>query len=426
MYKSAIVLAILTIGLASCNSDGQVSISNQLTSDRIGEPIVLLRADIEKSIGKGGTDEVLALTDESGDFIPCQQDDLDSDGSWDELAFLVDIKASSHTILSLLWIPKDDTPNYKQLTQVYLAKLNEDGSFIEVQTAVAPYGLDGFPSQYQAEGVGWENDKMAFRSYFDCRNTKDLFGKLQPDLILQDAGKPGFGSYHNLADWGMDVLHCGSSLGAGGIAIIDNDSLYRLGLTENHRFVSICEGPVRSVFEQQYEGWKVGTIRLGATERITIWAGKYWFESAVKVQGFSGSKGLVTGLVTSKLDSEPIFFKADSKYSSILLHGKQSLNNDILAMAVLAPDNEIDRVAESSNVNFFQMGFQTVPAKGFSLPINETYYLSQNISSDQLSTHYVFAMWGLEDKKWNSLETVKAYISSEAQLFSNPLVIRIN
>ncbi len=77
---------------------------------------------------------------------------------------------------------------------------------------------DGFKIIAQAESVSWENDKIGFRNYFDCRNVKDLFGKLKPDMIIDKIGTPESPSYHELSDWGMDVLHCGSSLGSGGLA----------------------------------------------------------------------------------------------------------------------------------------------------------------------------------------------------------------
>ena len=102
-------------------------------------------------------------------------------------------------------------------------------------SATAPVDLAGFPTIAQGESVTWENDKFGFRVYFDCRNAKDLFGKLKPVMIADKVHTPEMGSYHELADWGMDVLHCGSSPGAGGLAMLENDSLFRLGSTERFR-----------------------------------------------------------------------------------------------------------------------------------------------------------------------------------------------
>ena len=138
--------------------------------------------------------------------------------------------------------------------------------------------IDSFEIIAQGESVNWENDKIGFRNYFDCRNVKDLFGKRMPRMIADIIHTPELGDYHTLADWGMDVLHCGSSLGSGGIALLKNDSLFRLGSTEVYEYHKVVEGPVRSVFMLRYEGWDVDGEMLAAVERISIYPGKYWFE----------------------------------------------------------------------------------------------------------------------------------------------------
>jgi len=41
---------------------------------------------------------------------------------------------------------------------------------------------------YQMEGPGIENNKVAFRSFFDKRNGKDIYGKLITTPILDQVG----------------------------------------------------------------------------------------------------------------------------------------------------------------------------------------------------------------------------------------------
>jgi hypothetical protein len=92
--------------------------------------------------------------------------------------------------------------------------------------------------------VNWENDKIGFRNYFDCRNVKDLFGKRMPEMIIDKIHTPELGDYHKLADWGMDVLHCGSSLGSGGIALLKDDSFSGWVLLKFMNTIKFTEGPV--------------------------------------------------------------------------------------------------------------------------------------------------------------------------------------
>ncbi len=423
MFRRVTFSVCLALILPGCGPEYSFFLLNKLPVARPDEPVAMTRPEFEQRFGKGGREEAPVLKS-AGNLIPSQLDDLDGDGDWDEIAFAVNIAASSNLKIDVAWLPVRQVPVFEKRTQVYLAEQQPDGSFAEVSRADAPQGLDGFPARYQSEGIGWENDKIAFRIYFDCRNTKDLFGKLIPDLILQKAGTPGSESYHNLSGWGMDILHCGSSLGAGGLALMEGDSLYRLGSTPVYRYVEISEGPVRAILELDYQGWEVAGQQYEATERITLWAGKHWFRSEVTVREFSGVKRLATGIVTTKLDNEPIRFEANDAFSVLLTHGIQSLNNDVLAMAVMAPSGKDIKTGRTSNLDFYRLGYQTVPVKNFSQVISETCHLSQNIESGTPSRHFFFAMWGLENPRWNDVENVKDYIRLEADKISHQLIIK--
>jgi len=299
--------------------------------------------------------------------------------------------------------------------------LQPDHSYLEVDQYVAPSYKDSFKIIAQGESVSWENDKMGFRNYFDCRNVKDLFGKLKPGLIIDKIHTPEIPDYHKLSDWGMDVLHCGSSVGSGGLAMLEADSLYRLGSTEGYEYQKVIEGPVRSVFDLKYTGWKVAGQNLTAVERISVYPGKYWFQSDVSVSGFSGEKQIVTGIVTSLLKNDPVDFEANSAYRSIATLDKQSLNNDELGMAVLLKRDEVTKVARTSNIDFYSLGYKTVDEKKFSNVISQTYYVAQKINPDAPARHYFFAVWGLENEKWKSIDNFKAYISAQADLLNNPI-----
>jgi|GEM_PF-158181 len=419
--KLLILIGWLPGILTGYAQESRFYLKNDLATDRQNESVVIIRAKLESQYGKAGTTLVPVLKYPDGRIIPSQRDDMNGDGRWDELAFVVDVKASSSQTILIAWVPEEKAPAFENKTQVYLARQNPDGSFTELLTADAPVGPDGFPTQYQSEGVGWENDKMAFRVYFDCRNVKDLFGKLNPDLILHKAGTPEFGSYHTLSPWGMDILHCGSSLGAGGLALVEGDSLFRLGSTPVYRYTQITEGPVRTVFELRYQDWDVKGSQYEAVEKITLWLGQYGFQSEVTIGEFTGEKELATGIVTTRLEGDPVQFQANKDYTALFTHGKQSLNNDVLAMAVLAPAKKIGRIGRTGNTDYFQLGYQTVPEKSFSQVISETCYLSQKIKSNTPSVHYFYALWGLENPKWNDAEAVKDYLRREAERISNPI-----
>lgn len=389
--------------------------------DRPDEVVVLSRNLIE-SIQPIPDGSLPVFKSDGKELIPSQIDDIDHDGVWDEVVLLLDFTANEVKPVTIDQVTADNYPEFEKRTNLRLGILQDDKSYVEVDEYTAPRCDDGFEIIAQAESVNWENDKIGFRNYFDCRNVKDLFGKRKPDLIIDKIHTPELPSYHDLADWGMDVLHCGSSLGSGGIALLKNDSLFRLGSTDTYTYKKIVEGPVRSIFELRYSGWHVDGDVLEAVERISIYPGKYWFESDVTVTGCPEGSQVVTGIVTSFLKREPFAFES-ADFQCIGTHDVQSLNKDELGMGVIVPLSEAGKIGRTTDINFFKLGFETVKEKGFSNIISETYYIGQKCQSGNPAKHYFFSVWGLDKDQWKTEEGFRAYMTEEAEKLSSPLEI---
>ena len=148
------------------------------------------------------------------------------------------------------------------------------------------------------EGPCWENDKAVFRNFFDARNTNEVFGKLTNQIIVDTLGQSG-SDFHSLGPSVMNILHAGPSMGLGGIALIHNGLPIPLRSTTSAFYREVSVGPVRSVIELIYEGWQVENQNLNVKERISIWAGKYWFKTEVVITGFTGDKEIAVGISKS-------------------------------------------------------------------------------------------------------------------------------
>ncbi len=405
----------------SCKKQTGWVVRNHLPVDRQDELLVFTRNQVAAKLAIPGNK--LPLFRVSGELLPSQADDLDGDGTWDEAAVLVNLPSSETVKIILSFTEQSEYPVFKKRTNLRLGIRQPDGTFPEVERYAAPSCKDSFQIIAQGESVNWENDKFGFRTYFDCRNVKDLFGKLTPGLIIDSLEMPGTPSYHELAPWGMDVLHCGSSLGSGGIALLKNDSLYRLGGTGSYDYVKLAEGPVRSLFELRYGGWCVENDTLEAVERISITPGKHWFRSEVTVNNLPPGAEIVTGIVTSRLTREPFRFDANG-FTCIGTHDVQSLNNDELGMAVWVPETETGRVARTTDIDFFALGFRLVKDKNFSNIISETYYVSQKAQNGRPSVHWFAAVWGPENEQWKTEEGFREYLAGEMLKLSSPPGIR--
>lgn len=409
---------LILLVVTSCTQQASIVLKNPMDKERADEVIVFSREEISDKIDL--EEGMLPVFKFSGKLIPSQVDDLDGDGKWDEVVLLIDINAGEEMEAEIELVAEKDYPTFDKRTNLRLGIEQEDGSYKEVDNYKAiPYS-EPFKIIAQGESVSWENDKIGFRVYFDCRNVKDLFGKLKPEMILDKIHTPAIPDYHVLSDWGMDVLHCGSSLGSGGIALMRNDSLFRLGSTKVYEYQKIVEGPIRSVFDLKYSGWNVDGEELEAVERITIYPGKYWFESDVTVSGCSEEDQIVTGIVTSQLTNDPFEFEA-ANYTCIGTHDVQSLNNDELGMAVIMPKSEAGKIGRTSDINWFEKGFKTVEEKGFSNIISETYYIGQKCKDAEPAKHYFFSVWGLDKDQWKTEDGFRKYISEEAEKFSSPI-----
>ena len=421
MKRDYIFLVLALLLFSSCRNHTGWVIENPLPVSRTDEVIVLTRNEVANKLAVPG--DKVPVFREGDQQLASQVDDFNGDGKWDEVAILVNMAPSESRKIYISFVEPAQYPVFEKRTNLRLGILQPDSTYAEVDHYLAPTCRDSFKIIAQAESVSWENDKFGFRTYFDCRNVKDLFGKLKPGMIIDNLNQPGAKSYHEQADWGMDVLHCGSSLGSGGIALLKNDSLFRLGSTDSYEYQKIVEGPVRSVFELRYKGWHVDSLTLDAVERISIIPGKYWFQSDVTVNGLPEGAQIVTGIVTSRLKKEPFQFR-ESGFTCIGTHDIQSLNNDELGMAVLVPENETGKIARASDIDFFAKGFQTVKEKNFSNIISQTYYISQKAADNKPSRHWFAAVWGLEKEQWKTEAGFRQYLKDEMDKLAHPLIIK--
>jgi len=339
LYKLFVLIVIAVLTRCDGSKDLFI-IENPLPVTRKDEPIVISRYNLKKLVGSIPIDNVPILTTRSGIEIPSQLDDLNADGQWDELAFQYSFSDCEQAVIYIHWSPYNEAPVYPYKTNVMLGiSPQNDGQFEEVYREVIPEGfITTQPYRYQAESIGWENDVIAFRNYADVRNAKDLFGKLTKQMVLDSVGLGD--DYHKLQNWGMDILHVGTSLGIGGLALVSDDSLIRLGNTKFMEYERITEGPVRAIFRLNFKGWDVGGNIFDVSECITIWAGKNWFQSEVTLTRSDEDQVLAIGLVNSKHQGELDKFRFSTGYSGIATLSSQSELGDELGMAIIVPATE--------------------------------------------------------------------------------------
>ncbi|MEQ9296958.1 MAG: DUF4861 family protein [Cyclobacteriaceae bacterium] len=395
-----ILFSILFCSMFGCSEPLSIVLTNSSSTDLDNQPVILRRSSFDLQ-----QDDYLIFSTTDNPSIPTQFDDMDGDGIWDEVAMILDFDASSSVELMYEVVPKDGLPEFEQKTAIHFGySPNKDGNFTPVTENVRPldHVAQSKPYIYQFEGPGWENELIVYRSYFDSRNGKDIFTKTSPGLMAPQIGLGE--NYHEIQDWGMDVLKVGNSLGAGALAMLKNDSIYRLTDTKKATFKLVSQGPVRAIMQLIYEDWKVEDETFDLTETLSIWAGKRHYESEVALSG-TGADTLVTGIV-DLFALEAAYTKGNGA-EMIYTHGLQSENKDILGMGLIVPTDGF-------------IAFDKAPEEGEGVVNTYTAYLKP---IDGLYRFAFYTGWELDDEGFKDEAYFKEQLTSITSSMTNPIKI---
>lgn len=350
-------------------------------------------------------DDQLPLFIYESDTLISQFIDKDKNGSIDEVIIEADFAKNEKKEVRMVLIPDNKYPSFPSKTNIHFAKKGDPTREILSEKRLQSNTTEISSKIYQMEGPAWENDKVGFRNYFDLRNGMDIFGKTISKMELDHVGLTE--SYHELSDWGMDILKVGNSLGAGSIAIKYNDSLYRVGDNGYGSYELLYEGPLESKFSFAFPDWKIEDKVFNLTQDVTITAGQYAYKSEITLKDNSPEYEVVTGIVNKHSD-EVILSDIENNYKLLLTHSRQAEDGSMLAMGLL-----------SSKDGFTSSGETKDSGNG----ITETYYLVLRADDNSINSFYFYALWSRSDDSFNHLDSVIEHISEDAFKLENPIVI---
>jgi hypothetical protein len=332
----------------------RLTVKNSLAVGRKDEAVILNVSDIRGKFPRFNPGAFLVLSE--GKETACQADDLDGDGAPDEVVFISDFGPEQKKTFTVRYADEGiKIRKYFKRTQAELSRKTGGrfenrkylgGVFENVKSLRVPPEHTDHSSYIRYEGPGWESDVAAYRFYLDWRNAIDFFGKKTPAMVLQNVGQDGFGSYHAMSDWGMDVLKVGESLGIGSIATWADGRAERVSKTDSVICSIVADGPVLSRIRTKYYGWKAGSVKVDMVSDLSITAGSRLTRHDVRLSG--GSADLCTGIV--EMDGTEVLRPVGpaSGWTCLATWGKQSLNNDLLGLAVFYRTQDLVRMAEDS------------------------------------------------------------------------------
>lgn len=213
------------------------------------------------------------------------------------------------------------------------------------------------------EGPGWESNKIGYRLYLDWRNAIDIFGKKTEAIILPLVGHDGFDSYHNMQEWGSDILKAGKGIGIGSIDRYLNKE--KLHFREVDSTIAKVENKANeSKVKINYYGWKTASDKIDFTSELTITPDQRYTQHTF--QASKGIKGICTGIVKQK-NTE--LFKKESKnkkWAYLATYGAQSLVPDNLGMAIFYETNTIESL-EDTDLDYLLVFKPTTKSTSFYL-----------------------------------------------------------
>ena len=413
-YASLLLYSVVVLSLLNCNNktkqnieNNQLSFQNTLPIKRVQEAVSISRKKLSGILGNIGNDSIPVLVSKSGNIIPFQLEDTDSDGNWDALLTSLDFLPNEIIHLEVKKISKQTAPSFQNETNVRFGVGKTKKNVSEVVT----YQREGDPREkdslfFQMEGPAWENDKVGFRFYFDPRNGIDIFGKTTSKMVLDKVGLHS--NYHKLENWGMDVLKVGNSLGAGAIALkAPNGKLHRLTGIEKTTFNIITEGPVKSIFEMKYEGVKIEDQTINITHRVSIVKGQWGYKSELFFSGIKKPINLVSGIVNLKSNTE----NSEKFHNAFCLKsfGLQSENKDHLGMAIL--------VNEQDYIKHYSVGKKETG-------ISTTYLVEMKASNTKTAAFHFLAGWEKSNTQFSSVEGFDTMLKNFSNKINNPIVIK--
>jgi hypothetical protein len=296
----SLLVASAAVSSLSAQTTLRLTLSSQVARD--DAPVVL-------QLAKYGPVSS-ALVEVGGREVPCQLDDLDQDGRYDELAFVADLKAGQRQQAVVTLYNKGvarqypartfaeivlRNPSVKQKNQhdIYLSEITVD------KATANPYNV------LHHHGVAFESELIALRIYMDKRQTIDLYGKFHKRLELQ-ATQFYTQPEQKAEGYGDDVLWVGNTFGLGALRGWNGTEPTMLDDVAHRTQRILAQGPVRTIVEVEDRGWTMrpGDKPVNMTERYTLYAGHRDMDVDVTFNCDMTGREMATGVINVKNSEE--------------------------------------------------------------------------------------------------------------------------
>ena len=264
------------------------------------------------------------------------------------------------------------------------------------------------------DDFAWENDRVAFRTYgpeaqrLILNNKKGGIISSGIDCWLKRVEYPiiekwytqhfeKISSYHEDVGEGLDNYHVGKSRGAGGFSILIDKEYYN-----SRNFIKskiISNGPLRTIFELEYEDWNIPKGYIEEKKIISLDKGNNLCKIAVQIKG---TKSISPGIFLNEFDGKISENLKNSWVSYWQPHYDSELGNALLSK------------------NKYIIGSHKYLGEGLD---KNHLYLDLKVV-DNYVEYYTGFTW-LKSNQFNDKESWNSYLDNFSMKLNNPLKIEI-
>lgn len=297
MKKSSFSMAcLLAIGsvltLQAQEKELTLTVSNSWKEAKQNEPVVVnleklnLGFTVQSVVVKEGTTE-----------IPSQLDDLNGDGKADEAAFLLDMPAKSKRNITVTLSAEKSDKTYPAQVYAQMMLSDKKKKYPKIQSLTVPGESDVYNCLHH-HGPAFESELVAYRIYFDKRQTVDIYGKSRKGFELAETlFYPT--DEHKAKGYGDDVLWVGSTCGAGTLKGWENGKPAHIIPTLRTECIR-AYGPLRTVVDVIDTDWEYQGKTITMTTRYILYGGHRDARVEVSFAEPLGEETFCTGVINVK------------------------------------------------------------------------------------------------------------------------------
>ena len=348
----------------------KLSITNPTAQARAVEDIVVPVAALKRIAPDFNAGNAIVTTSDAATLdedartlqtieLPSQADDLDGDGKYDELVFQIDLEPHQ--------------------TRIATVAYGDQAAILRLRSRYPQRTEARFSTRY--EGLGWESEEAAWRIYFDKRNAIDLYGKRRPGLYLDLFASPEY-VYYLETPLGRDIFKVEPTRGIGSITAVIDGQAQPVADVGERKWRVLASGPVRSVGEIEYKGWKIGGRTVDLVSRFTQWAGEHGFHHRVAI---ADSQGVTLAAAAPKKPGiEPLEHAPHAAVEAVATWGHQVVEPGTKAGTVELPEDNL-------GVAIFMRKDQSA-----GMTADAANYLIRLAPRNGVAEWYAAALWGQE------------------------------